>query len=144
MDRTATSRRPLTARLLAVCALVVGLFLMHGMPMAAADGCHGMTATSMSMPQTAPAAMASHAPGSATGHLAEDVPHVSSVGMDGTLCVSTPAHEPLSVAAVGALALVVFAAWTPHGRRSVTGGMRWRGPPGGGRGMLLRVCVART
>jgi hypothetical protein len=143
MDRTETASRPLTARLLAVCVVVFGLFLMHGSPTAAADGCHGAVTGSMPMAQSAPAAMGSHEEAPATGHFA-DTSHMTSVGMEGTLCVSTPAHQTPPLPTVGALAVVVFVGCEPLGRRLAADVTRWRGPPRDGRGVLLRVCVART
>ncbi|MGF6944161.1 hypothetical protein BKA18_004014 [Streptomyces auratus] len=146
MDRTGTSSRLLTARLLAVCVVVFGLFLMHGSPTAAADGCHGAMTGSMPMAHAVPAAVGPHAEHPATGHpghLADASP-MTSAGMDGTLCVSTPAQQSLPLPAVGALAIVVFAGWEPLGRRLAAAVTRWRGPPREGRGVLLHVCVART
>ncbi|WP_157878487.1 hypothetical protein [Streptomyces chattanoogensis] len=146
MHRTATSSRPLTARLLAVCAVVAGLFLMHGSPAAAAGGCHGTTAGSPPMTQ-APAAMSVHADAPSAGHFAGSphaAPYLGPAGTDGTLCVSTPAHPSPVPPAAGALAVVACAAWEPLGRRLAAVVTRWRGPPGEGRGVLLRVGVART
>ncbi|MFD8544218.1 hypothetical protein [Streptomyces sp. NPDC059649] len=143
MDRTGTSSRPLAARLLAVCAVVLGLFLMHGSPAAAADGCHGAMAGAMPMTQAAPAAMGSPATAPSAGHFAA-APHLTPVGMDGTLCVSTRAQSSPPLPAVGVPAVMVVTAWEPLGRRLAAAVARWRGPPEGGRGVLLRVCVART
>ncbi|MET9359568.1 hypothetical protein ABZX93_01455 [Streptomyces sp. NPDC006632] len=64
----------------------------------------------------------------------------------GELCVSTPARERLPLAATGLLALlglVVLVVRELAGPRSALGSAR-RGPPLGGRGLLLQVCVART
>ncbi|MFF4954290.1 hypothetical protein [Streptomyces chattanoogensis] len=146
MHRTATSGRPLTARLLAVCAVVAGLFLMHGSPAAAVGGCHGATAGSPRMTH-APATKGAQAEAPPAGHVAglsHSAPHLGSAGMDGTLCVSTPAHPSPTLPAAGALAAVVGAAWGPLGRRLAAVVTRWRGPPGEGREVLLRVGVART
>ncbi len=142
MDRTASPTRPVTARLLAVCAMVFALFLMHGMPTAAAGGCHAAMAARTPMPQSPPPVKVSHAGTQAAGHFA-DASHMTAAGLNGTLCVATPAHQRPS-APVGAAAVVGFAGCEPPGRRFAAGGTRWRGPPGGGRGVLLRVCVART
>ncbi|MGV9625726.1 hypothetical protein ACWDTB_03960, partial [Streptomyces sp. NPDC003487] len=57
------SRRGI-ARLLAVCAVLFGLFLMHGAPATAAEGCHGAMSTmaaSMTGGHDAAAPHATHA-----------------------------------------------------------------------------------
>ncbi|MER6924743.1 hypothetical protein ABT314_38445, partial [Streptomyces spiralis] len=38
------------ARLLAVCAVLFGLFLMHGAPATAAEGCHGAMSDTAALP----------------------------------------------------------------------------------------------
>ncbi|MGW3209164.1 hypothetical protein [Streptomyces sp. NPDC001135] len=147
VDSTQTGRRGI-ARLLAVSALLFGLFLMHGAPATAAEGCHGtmpaMAASSMDGVHHAavmtPAPAAPH--GSSLGVRAADTS-----GMPGMWCVSTPAHERvplpapglLVVAGAGALALCAMAR-----RRAPADGTGRRGPPAGGRGLLLQVCIART
>ncbi|MFG2560746.1 hypothetical protein [Streptomyces sp. NPDC048496] len=141
------------ARLIAVCAVLLGLFLMHGAPATAAEGCHGAmpsvtvpmhavtgpmhdghaapTMTSAALPTTAQSAQAARAGDGS--------------GMHGVQCVSTPAHErnPLPTAGLSA-AVALPAAWFPAGLRAATGWTRRRGPPAGGRDLLIQVCVART
>ncbi|MFG2123464.1 hypothetical protein [Streptomyces sp. NPDC048710] len=136
------TRRPGTTRLLTLCAILLGLFLMHGSPAAAVDGCHGRTGPAVVMHDghesaTAPAEPARTLPDTlrATDDMA---PH-------GTLCVATPAEQriPLPMAPLtGLFALSALAAWAVHRARR-PGGTGRRGPPGG-RGLLLQVCIART
>ncbi|MFI6564302.1 hypothetical protein [Streptomyces sp. NPDC050534] len=181
MDSARTDRRG-TSRLLAVCAVLFGLFLMHGTPATAAEGCHGamptaahppMTAIAGS-PMTAVADSAMTVAADARMTVAADVPmtggrhaamtssawappvvHASGFlvrsadasGMPGTLCVSTPAHDRTPLPAPGLLALAGVAAlvlWGLARLRAAAGGAGWRGPPAGGRDLLLQVCVART
>ncbi|WP_330279002.1 hypothetical protein OHO83_08245 [Streptomyces sp. NBC_00569] len=131
------------ARLLTVCAVLFGLFLMHGSPASAAEGCHG------SMPAPAPVSVGhdgssmtmAHAP--ATHHPG---PAVQAAVMSGALCVAIPVHERIPVAAPGLLAVAavtIAGAWTPAWLRAL-GGSGLRGPPTGGRDLLLQVCIART
>ncbi|MEV0494376.1 hypothetical protein [Streptomyces atratus] len=134
------------ARLVAVCAVLLGLFLMHGAPATAAEGCHGAmpsvtvpvqhghaasTTTSAAPPTPAQSAPAAHAGDGSGTH--------------GVQCVFTPAHErnPLPTGGLYA-AVAVPAAWFPAGLRAATGWTRRRGPPAGGRDLLIQVCVART
>ncbi|MFE7326920.1 hypothetical protein ACFU8W_18340 [Streptomyces sp. NPDC057565] len=135
-----------SARLVAVCAVLLGLFLMHGAPATAAEGCHGAM-PSVTVPMhdghSAPT-MTSTAP-PATAQSAQAARAGDGSAMHGVQCVSTPAHErnPLPTAglyAAGALP----AAWFPAGLRAATGWTRRRGPPAGGRDLLIQVCVART
>ncbi|MFF4582476.1 hypothetical protein [Streptomyces sp. NPDC001389] len=138
------SRRGIT-RLMAVCTVLLGLFLMHGAPATAAEGCHG--ATSHVTPMDNGHRHAAMSPAAeATGHgptfEASPVP-----GTDGGSCVSTPAHERISLPAPGLLAAAVFGVLTAglsaH-LRAAGGGTGRRGPPGSGRDLLNRVCIART
>ena len=164
MDSAQAARRG-TARLLAVCAVLFGLFLMHGAPSTAAEGCHGgmgaaggstttgMADTPMTGVANAPitgahhAAMASSAPPFVDAASGPTMRGAASSGMPGTLCVSTPAHDRIPLpasgllAVTGALAVVLSG---PAGLRAAAGGTGRRGPPTGGRGLLLQVCVART
>ncbi|MFI5821271.1 hypothetical protein ACIA8I_19520 [Streptomyces rishiriensis] len=134
------------APLLAVCAVLFGLFLMHGSPASAAEGCHG------SMPALAPMPVGhgaspmttAHAP--ATHHPSPALRVAGASGMPGALCVATPAHERIPLPAPGLLAVAAvtaWAAWTPAGLR-VLGGSGLRGPPADGRDHLLQACIART
>lgn len=135
------------ARLLAVCAVLFGLFLMHGAPATAAEGCHGAkTATSpMTSGHGTAALPTAHAP---TGHGPGPAVRAADVsGMPGALCVSTAAHErtplpaPSLLAVAGAAGLAL---WTLTRLRAAAGGRGRRGPPDGGRDLLLRVCIAQT
>ncbi|MEH0580479.1 MULTISPECIES: hypothetical protein [Streptomyces] len=135
------------ARLLAVCAVLFGLFLMHGAPATAAYGCHGaMTAASpMTSGHDTAALPAAHAPAGHTPGSAARAADVS--GIPGALCVSTPAHERTPLPVPGLLAVAgaaVLALWTLTRLRAATGGRGRRGPPDGGRDLLLQVCIART
>lgn len=137
-----STRRTGIARLPALCAILLGLFLMHGSPAAAVDGCHGRTGPAVVMhdghdPATASPEPARTRPG--TFRAADDM------AGHGTLCVATPAEQriPLPVAPLtGLFALAALAFWAVH-RAWRPGGTGRRGPPGG-RGLLLQVCVART
>ena len=140
------ARRRGIARLSAVCAVLFGLFLMHGSPASAAEGCHGSMPASAPMPGghgASPMASA-HAP--ATHHPGPAVQAAGAAGMPGALCVATPAHERIPLSAPGLLAVAavaVPAAWRPA-RLGALGGSGLRGPPAGGRDHLLQACIART
>ncbi|MFE9875608.1 hypothetical protein [Streptomyces sp. NPDC005784] len=145
---SAQASRPGIARLLAVCAVLFGLFLMHGTPATAAEGCHGAMHADTASPMTgghdaaAPTttAPAAHGPGPAVR--AAEAP-----GMAGAPCVSTPAHERTPLPAPGLLGVVgaaVLAPWMLSRLRAAAGGTGRRGPPAGGRDLLLQVCIART
>ncbi|MFJ9951483.1 hypothetical protein [Kitasatospora sp. NPDC091207] len=138
-----------TARLLLLCGLLAGLFLMHGSPTAAA-GCHGPT------PVTA--AASGHG-----AHGADGIDHARGPAPAGTPDLDrrrAPGGDPRAVSCVSArdreraglpvtAPLAAGAAVVPpevpepaatQGRRA-TGP---RAPPDAGRRLLLRVCVART
>ncbi|MFE7241627.1 hypothetical protein [Streptomyces sp. NPDC057582] len=135
-----------SARLIAVCAVLLGLFLMHGAPATAAEGCHGaMPPVTVPMQHDHAASTMTSAALPTTAHSAPVVQAGDGSGTHGVQCVSTPAHErnPLPTAglyAAGALPV----AWFPAGLRAATGWTRRRGPPAGGRDLLIQVCVART
>ncbi|MFD7167211.1 hypothetical protein [Streptomyces violascens] len=140
MDRERTRRAGLP-RLLVLCAVLFGLFSMHGAPANAAVGCHGETA--MTAPPTARMA----APMSTAHADMRGEHHAAPVatGMGGELCVSTPARERLPLAAAGLLAALGLVVLVASGlRRTGLFVAARRGPPLGGRGLLLQVCVART
>ncbi|MFE7168217.1 hypothetical protein [Streptomyces sp. NPDC057616] len=163
MDSAQAAKRG-TARLLAVCAVLFGLFLMHGAPSTAAEGCHGamgaaggtttgMAGTPMTGVANAPVAgghhtaMASSTPPVVDAASGPTMRGAASSGMPGTLCVSTPAHDRIPLPASGLLAVtgaLAVVLWGPAGLRAAAGGTGRRGPPTGGRGLLLQVCVART
>ncbi|WP_223205855.1 hypothetical protein [Streptomyces xanthii] len=148
--------------MLALCAVLAGLFLMHGFPANAAGGCHGeatpLTASApapMSMsgtgagPETAVAHAAGHAPvvaGTARDERsAQAGPAVSRTG--GETCVSTPARDRLPLPSADAVLVfglaALFMTWL-IGCRPGAAGRAYRGPPWSGRGLLIQVCVART
>ncbi|MFD3931017.1 hypothetical protein [Streptomyces sp. NPDC058614] len=150
MDRRRTCG-PGAPRLLALCAVLFGLFLMHGAPVNAVGGCHGEGV----MP--APVSMPAHSGHAAAQGEQAGVPAVSlttattattaMTAMSGELCVSTPARDRLPLPATGLLAglgLVGLVVWGLAGRPSAMWGPARRGPPSGGRDFLLQVCVART
>ncbi|MFG3280822.1 hypothetical protein [Streptomyces sp. NPDC048111] len=155
------------SRLLVLCAVLFGLFLMHGAPASAAGGCHGdltMTPSMNAGPAHAPMAAdhtGSHPrmgvePDAGRAHMGRDHTASSSVApyaaplalpMGSEQCVSTPARDRLPLAAAGLFALLGFVcvvAGACHRRRGELPGTARRGPPFGGRGLLLQVCVART
>ncbi|MEU5313781.1 hypothetical protein [Streptomyces sp. NPDC021562] len=136
------------ARLSALCAVLFGLFLMHGAPAAAAEGCHGAMSTMAASPMTGahhPAPLLA-TPAPAAHGTGPTVRAADASAMSGTLCVSTAAHERIQLPAPGLLGVAgaaVFAPWVPA-LRVTAGGTGRRGPPGGGRDLLLQVCIART
>jgi hypothetical protein len=149
---TGQTHRGGIARLLALCAVLLGLFLMHGAPATAADGCHGvMSAAPMpkghdnaAMTSAAPAAVTSASSPVMTQAGAQQVSGASV--MDGAMCVSTPARDRTPLPSAGLLAVVaVLAASFLAGRPLALGRTGRRGPPPpGGRSLLLTVCIART
>jgi hypothetical protein len=154
-DGTAGARRRQPARLAVLVAVLLGLFLMHGGPASAEAGCHGtITGTEMHMPaetgtgadtgahhsgHAAQAAALGHAQG--TGDKAVAQPDSS---MRGAQCVATTPRSELPMPPLSAVALVLPAAVLLPGARRTYDGTRRRGPPPGGRRILLQVCVART
>jgi hypothetical protein len=146
-DTGRTGRRAV-ARLLAVCAVLFGLFLMHGAPATAAPGCHGETAASALTPHHAQ--VSGHHADAATAPAAgarapQAVPSAPSAG-DGSVCVAVAPRERLLAPVVwvlAALALVVFYAGAGSGWWAAARQVARRGPPDGGRELLLRVCTAR-
>ncbi|NEA60165.1 hypothetical protein G3I60_39895 [Streptomyces sp. SID13666] len=155
MAGTGQARRRSIARLLTLCAVLLGLFLMHGAPATAADGCHGAMSTASptahghattAMNSTAPEAMTPApstvmTPPGAQQHVAD------ASAMRGAMCVSTPARDRTPLPAGGALMVVVavLAAGLLAHRPVPLGRPARRGPPPpGGRSLLLTVCIART
>ncbi|MET9450651.1 hypothetical protein [Streptomyces cinerochromogenes] len=132
------------ARLLAMCAVLFGLFLMHGSPVSAAGGCHGSTPAPMPAGHDASLMTTAHTPAPYLPGPALQAP--GTAGMPGTLCVATVAHERVPLPVPGLLAvaaITVSAAWAPA-RLRAPGASGLRGPPTGGRDHLLRACIART
>ncbi|WP_055588149.1 hypothetical protein [Peterkaempfera griseoplana] len=147
MARSAGRPGRADARLGFVWLLLLGLFLMHGSPAAAATGCHG------SAPAAVSAAMADDGAADAAAEHAHAADRPGAVVADasggrhasGVLCVSTPARDHLALplglvaitVAVGIVAVLVGA--VPR-----VGGATRRGPPRAGRRLLAQVCIART
>ncbi|MGW4673372.1 hypothetical protein [Streptomyces sp. NPDC004324] len=133
------------ARVLAVCAVLFGLFLMHGAPATAAGGCHGSMPSMSDRHDVAPAAMRHAAPDA--HQMGLSLRHADASGMPGELCVSTPAPKRIPLPAPGLLAVAAAAVavfWMPAGLRAAISRTGRRGPPAGGRDLLLQACVART
>ncbi|MGW4385504.1 hypothetical protein [Streptomyces sp. NPDC004685] len=146
MTGTSTARRRGMARLLTLCAVLFGLFLMHGAPATAAEGCHGAMAAAAPMSEGhADAAMEFATPPAMT-HVSGPQASQARV-MDGTTCVSTPARDlnPLPTGGLMAVVAVLATAAFLVGRPVALGRTGRRGPPSpGGRSLLLQVCIART
>ncbi len=131
-------------RLLLLCAVMLGIFLMHGAPSAATGGCHEAAGGSVLLTGHHPAAMTAvpdpPAPSGSAAH------PVSASQPDGSLCVSTAARERGRLPVAGLLALVLFfVAGRVAGFGPAGAPLRGRrGPPRYGRELLLQVCIART
>ncbi|MFE9868930.1 hypothetical protein ACFYPZ_41020 [Streptomyces sp. NPDC005506] len=138
-------RRRDIARLLALCAVLLGLFLMHGAPANAAEGCHGpMSAPAALSAEHAGTAMASTPSSGMTHAAAQQASTMSTMG--GAMCVSTPPRDFTTLPGIGLMAVVaVLAVLAVVGRPMALGHTGRRGPPTpGGRSLLLHVCIART
>ncbi|MFE3941992.1 hypothetical protein ACFXPV_08955 [Streptomyces sp. NPDC059118] len=130
------------SRLLVLCAVLFGLFLMHGAPASAAEGCHDATAmttaapVSVSMTTTADHSTmrGEHSPARAAA---------AGSATDGESCVFTHARDRV-LPLLMALGLVLLAVRELAGHRTAVRGPARRGPPSAGRELLLQVCVART
>lgn len=139
MDRGRT-RTPGTSRLLVLCAVLCGLFLMHGAPASAAEGCHDAMGTSAATPMSTTIA---------DGHLAvrggHEAAHVAAAvpATNGESCVFTHARDRV-LPLLMAWGLVLLAIGVLAGHRTAVRGPARRGPPFAGRDLLLQVCVART
>lgn len=139
-----TGRRGI-ARLLMVCAVLAGLFLMHGSPAGAAEGCHGAMPAPAAMGEGTAAAMppAGHESMTYPGGVQATAP----AAVHGTLCVSIGARErtPLPAGGPPAVVAVPAALLLVSLQPAVPGRSRRRGPPPpGGRLLLLQMCIART
>ncbi|GJF32490.1 hypothetical protein KNE206_51900 [Kitasatospora sp. NE20-6] len=157
----ATTDRTALRRLLAVSALLLGLFLMHGSP-AGAAGCtgapavgaggsteHSPTSHTRGRSDRTTALRASAASADTTRGAALPSPGLLRAGdrSGGELCVSTPARARTPAgrpSLPGSAALVLPAGWLPSWRVLARSVLRRRGPPSPGRAVLIRVCVART
>lgn len=185
---TAGARIRQAVRASVLVAVLLGLFLMHGGPAAAAGGCHGAmqtTDTAVMGSASTPTAAHTHpmrsAPATQAAHPAD---HVKAAGdkataptdkmhsapatqaargsgrpattaakaatprvdeaMRGALCLATTPRSGIPAPALAAAALVFPAAALLPCARPGSDGTRRRGPPAGGRRLLLQVCIART
>ncbi|MGH3867990.1 MAG: hypothetical protein ACRDQ4_18070 [Pseudonocardiaceae bacterium] len=141
-----------TARLIAVCAVLAGLFVMHGLP---AQGCPGgVEASAPLMAHSATVVTAADGPdmtagmaGSASRPLAYAVAEAGAdAGESGVLCVSMPPSPGwagllalLLVISVVGLASVLGLA----DRATRPSGQRRRAPPLAGSALLMSLCVSR-
>ncbi|MCX4791281.1 MULTISPECIES: hypothetical protein [unclassified Streptomyces] len=139
VDRSRT-RTPGMSRLLVLCAVLCGLFLMHGAPASAAEGCHGGMAVVANPPMPMAAGAAHTAVPEEHGISRADA---AVTGMNGESCVSTHARDRL-LPLLTALGPVILAGWVLGRLRPAVRGPARRGPPLAGRELLLQVCVART
>ena len=132
------------ARLLAVLAVLVGMFLMHGAPTTAMGDCHD--AMALTLPGIRP--MAATVPMAASPAAQAQQPNDTATGSQGTSCVSTPTRDHRTLPTAPLMAFAVLVALTMLiGTGRLCGGpaARRRGPPPtGGRQLLLKVCIART
>ncbi|MDR3036666.1 MAG: hypothetical protein LBV78_26785 [Kitasatospora sp.] len=127
------------ARWAVLCALLLGLFLMHGSP-ASAAGCHPASASPPPPSASAPHAVTGHTP-PGEGRPSANAPMLH--GSSAAACVSTQARDRAPVPAPGA-ALPPHPPLLPLTGPGPAGAERGgRAPPDGGRELLIRVCVAR-
>ncbi|MFE9425079.1 hypothetical protein ACFYNO_19120 [Kitasatospora sp. NPDC006697] len=137
------TRRRTAARLLLLAAVLLGLFLMHGAPTADAADCHSVTTampTPAQAPTPAPTAMAH--PERPERPQAAPAAHPHPGGAPGS-CLALPARAASAHAVAPALFTPVTRTFTPLHRAAHPLPHR-RGPPTGGRDVLLQVCVARN
>ncbi len=141
-----------TARLIAMCAVLAGLFAMHGLP---AQGCPGgveASAPSMAHPVTVVTAadgleMAAGMAVSASRPLAYAVAEAGAdAGEAGVLCVSTPPSPGWAgllalLLGVGVLGLASVLGLADRATRPR--GQRRRAPPLAGSALLMNLCVSR-
>lgn len=143
---TATTSTGAPGRLLAACALLLALFLMHGAP--SATGCHGAMAAPRALVAVAPeTAHHGHSPAPVAVRHGAPSAHPVAGAVDGELCVSTPAHgrtAPVPPSLFAVLALASTACGDLLRGAAGTGWLRRRGPPIAGRALLAQVCVSRT
>lgn len=132
-------------RLLVLCAVLLGLFLMHGAPATAAEGCHG-TMSAAPMPAGHDAAVAASGHSVPMAHPGGNQQAGASPTAHGAMCVSTPARDRTQLPIGGMASVVaVLTAISLAGRPRILGRTGRRGPPPTpGRSLLLQVCIART
>lgn len=138
------------ARLVAVCAVLAGLFFMHGL---AAQGCAGgVGASAPSMPHPVMMATAADGPDMAAAAMAASMSRplahsASKVGADagepGAVCVSTPPSPGwaglLGISVVG----LASVPGSPDGATRPSN-QRLRAPPLAGSTLLMNLCISRT
>ncbi|WBO67820.1 hypothetical protein [Streptomyces camelliae] len=90
-----------------------------------------------------PSTPAAHTPG-APGAVAAKAGAHPAESMRGALCLATTPRSTFPLPPLNALACALPAAALLPWARRVYGEARRRGPPDGGRDLLLQVCVART
>ncbi|HJT03401.1 MAG TPA: DUF6153 family protein [Pseudonocardiaceae bacterium] len=142
------------ARVLAVCAVLAGLFFMHGLAVLECHGGVGTSASSMahSAPVTAATGGVNQAAGIRAASVSRPLVHSLSAGgvsadaPPGTLCVSTPPSSGWA----GLLALLLSAgvislanAVTSPDTATRPRNQRLRAPPRTGSALLMNVCVSR-
>jgi len=140
MRSTASARA--IARLLTVCAVLAGLFFMHGLP---AQACSGGTGD---MSATTATSATGHQGGTTLGAGAahgEMVAAVTAAAGHGTACVFTPAPRGLDALLALLLLAATVAPASVRGRPN-SGGHRisHRAPPPAGAALLTALCVSRT
>lgn len=141
MCGTASTR--VIARVLTVCAVLVGLFVMHGLPAQACPAGTGMAAASAAGHRGEPA----RATMSVQGEMSTAFPAVHTATPEhGTACVFTPA--PRGIDELLALLLAATVALVSPAWRPTVAGYRYprshRAPPGPGTELLTALCVSRT
>ncbi len=146
---TARARHHRVVRPAVLVAVLLGLFLMHGGPAAADGGCHGtMPGTAamhdMATTQQAPAAMAAHTTPASSKAAGDKATARADAAMRGALCLATTPRSGIPLPPLSAAVLVLPAAVLLPWARRASGDARRRGPPVGGRDLLLEVCIART
>ncbi|MCD9872919.1 hypothetical protein [Streptomyces guryensis] len=139
---TAGARHRRVVRPAVLVAVLLGLFLMHGGPAAADGGCHGAMADAAAM-HPAPATAAAQS--AARSRTAEDKATArADETMRGALCLATPPRSGIPLPPLATVALFLPAAVLLPQARGADTGTRRRGPPTGGRELLLQACIART
>lgn len=146
VNTIATPARAL-ARVVAVCAVLAGLFLMHGL---ATQECHGGTEASMSSmsavtgDMVTPVAAMVHQPLNRSAIHSGATGGATAVASSG-LCVSTPPTSALAglLALLLALGGLVLASAVPRPNRATRLENHGRPPPLAGSALLTNLCVCR-
>jgi hypothetical protein len=129
------------ARLLILCAVLTGVFVMHGLPAQACTAGTGMPATAM----TAMAGQGEETVAAVLGHKDQAAAQHADPA-HGAPCVFTPAPRGIDIlTALSLLAAAAVALVSPVFPKP--GGDRWprsrRPPPGTGAELLTTLCVSR-